>query len=190
MLALPRRSRAVPGVASDLAQWKLLPGTLLRQVAMALLEGSYLLAQTVAGGLLSVQKAARAVERVLRRRTVTVVLTDAYLKVVVLRGSRVLSWGEVRVVEDDSAACEEDHSGGSWTDSLSPLLRKLEAGRHRLVFEVPLSATIMRSFDLPRIGRKYLGQVVESEVLESVPFSADQVDVTWRASRNAQGMDV
>ena len=179
MLALPRRSRALPGMASDLAT--------------GLLEGSSLLGQAMAGGLRSILKSARAVaraiERVLRRRTVTVVLTDAYLKVVVFRGSRVVSWGEVRV-DHGHAAGEEDQSDGSWVHSLAPLLRKLEPGRHRLVLEVPLSATIMRSFQLPRIGRKYLRQVVESEVLESVPFPADQVDVTWRASRNEEGMEV
>ena len=59
-----------------------------------------------------------------------------------------------------------------------------------MVSSFPLYETLIRGLELPRIGRRYRRQVVESEVGETIPFTEDEVDIAWTHRKSEKGMEV
>ena len=69
------------------------------------------------------------------------------------------------------------------------LLRELNARRSRLVTALPLYIPLVRHLMLPPMSRRYIRQVVVSELEGSIPFTLAEVDVKWHLSKAKRGED-
>ena len=129
------------------------------------------------------------VRQALARRSVTVSLERDALRVVVFKGREVLAWGTVQL---DGADAENEDSEGVETDAerLRALLRNLEAPRGSVVSDVPLHMPLMRQLHLPKMRRRYVEQVVSSEMQDMVPFTVEEMDLVWQSRGNGAGHDV
>ena len=121
--------------------------------------------------------------RMLQRRTITVNVQDGCLRVVVLKGRTVTAWGMSVASESLPRSGDAEEQIEGIADQLRALLEELPPRHGRLVTCLPIYTPLIRQLRLPRIGRRYISQVVFSEVLETIPFSEDQVDITWRRRR-------
>jgi hypothetical protein len=90
------------------------------------------------------------------------------LRYLTVKGKSVVAWGTVPL--QDSA-----------------LLRSLKG---RVIIDVPLPAPLVRTFHMEKVSRRYLAQVVLSEVAETLPFASHEVDVAWVTSKNSRGREV
>jgi len=74
--------------------------------------------------------------------------------------------------------------------SLQKVLELLNLRRTRVVMDFPLFATMMRHLQLPKVGGAYLEPMVISEVVESIPFSKEEVDVAWHVRKHGGALNV
>ena len=126
------------------------------------------------------------------RRKITISLDKDVIRVVVFRGRKVLAWGTAQMGDSDTDE-EQDivsREGEPTAERLSTLLRHLGVQRGRVVTDLPLHAPLMRHLQLPKMRRRFRDDVVKSEVMETIPFSEEQVDLAWQARSNGQGHDV
>ena len=114
-----------------------------------------------------------------QRPTITVHLENGIARVVVLTGQEVLAWGMTPMAEG-TRGTEDDAAPES---QLGAMLEELAAPRGRLVTSLPLYTSLVRHLDLAKIDRRYLSQVVTTEILENIPFTHDEVDIAWQHRR-------
>ena len=138
----------------------------------------------------SLRSAGDWVRHLLRPQKVTVSLDEDSIKVVVFRGREVLAWGTVPIDAHVPKEDETDRRSQQNVDLLETLLRHLGVCRGRVVTDLPLHAPLVRHFQLPKMRRRYLDQVVVSEVLETLPFLEEEVDLAWRARSSGRGHEV
>ena len=124
-----------------------------------------------------------------RRQQVTVSVDKDVVRVVVFKGREVLAWGTVQLDQIATAEGEAAQEGGV-AESLRALLRNLGIRRGRMVTDVPFHVPLMRHFHLPPMRRRHVEQVVVSEVLETVPFSVAEMDLSWQTRSNGAGNEV
>lgn len=130
------------------------------------------------------------------RRKITISLDKDVIRVVVFRGRKVLAWGTAQMRDsdtDEEKDREQDtvsREGESTAERLSTLLRHLGVQRGRVVTDLPLHAPLMRHLQLPKMRRRFRDDVVKSEIMETIPFSEEQVDLAWQARSSGQGHDV
>ncbi len=129
-------------------------------------------------------KSARDVAYMFRRRTISIDVEGLFARVLVLEGREVVSWGTALIGAEDSEPPSE--SGGP-SVQLRGLVRELPRHRGRMITSLLHYTTLARYLQLPKIGRRYLGQVIASEVLGTAPFSEDEVDIMWRARKTEAG---
>ena len=129
---------------------------------------------------------------------------------VVFKGSKVTAWGSTAFSTASSPAAEaQSHSESE--DSLSAeeviesslqrlvndlsvssdnrvwrLLGKVGVRRSRVVMDLSLNTTLMRNIQIPRVRSRYLEPVVLAEVLDSLPFGKDEVDISWRMQKEGE----
>ncbi|MCH7712109.1 MAG: hypothetical protein IIC99_00665 [Chloroflexi bacterium] len=132
-----------------------------------------------------IARLARAVDHRVRKITLTISIEGAVVRVVVFRGRRVLSWRSAWVGDEFGplAGSGSDHAG-EFGDQVTPSLLKrvlqgVERGHRRVVFDLPAYTCLIRNLTLTKVGRRYLGPIVETELLESLPFGKSQVDLSW-----------
>jgi Tfp pilus assembly protein PilN len=138
------------------------------------------------------------VDDLVRRRTMTLTVENGVVRVVVFQGKSVIAWGVANPEEDfkpvgagfKPAPTDLGALDDGYAPRLYALLKELHFRRLRLVTELPLYAPLIRHLRLPRIRRRFLPSVVSSEVLQLIPFSADEIDLTWQASPKEGGQDV
>ena len=66
------------------------------------------------------------------------------------------------------------------------LLGKVGIRRSRVVMDLSLYTTLMRNIQIPRVRGHYLEPVVLAEVLDSLPFGKDEVDISWRMQKDGE----
>ena len=131
----------------------------------------------------------KAVKDTILTPTVVLSFEEGAIRIVVIRGGRVVAWGTGKlpdesiepILEDQDS--EEQDSGSqdaAYVETLRSLLDEHGIRRCRVVSEVPLYASLLRHLKLPNIPRRYLDEVIRSEVVETIPFSKEEVDVTWQ----------
>ncbi|MCI0439660.1 MAG: hypothetical protein L0177_11090, partial [Chloroflexi bacterium] len=73
---------------------------------------------------------------------------------------------------------------GSLRDSDGPrlraLLKDLPFRRTRFVTELPLYAPLLRFMQIPKIRRRFLQDVIVSELEDTLPFTKGEVDIKWQ----------
>ena len=113
----------------------------------------------------------------LRRRTLTVSVEGALLRVVGFSGGRVVAWATIDL--DDPAGA-----------SLPPELAAFARGRTRQLTDLPFYASLVRYLKKPAARRRFMGQVVELEVGNTIPFALEEVDLRWKVVQNGRGPEV
>ena len=130
------------------------------------------------------------------QRTVTINMEKEVIRVVVFKGKNVVAWRTTDLSQEHSPGNSEEPSPGeddsasrlqSALDELGikyggrfwKLVDKVGIRRGRVVMDLSLYTTLMRHLQIPKVRVRYLEPVVVSEVLESLPFNKDEVDITW-----------
>lgn len=145
-------------------------------------------------------------------RIVTLSTEKDALRVVVFQGNNVVAWGSADpsyqpeapgrspVGDSPEQAPDQPHqiprsplesilsdlelkqSGRLWS-----LLDRIGIRRGRAVMDLSLYTTLTRQLQVPRVKGRYLEPVVLSEVLESLPFAREEVEIAWQVQqRNAE----
>lgn len=115
---------------------------------------------------------------------------NGILRAVAFRGWRVLAWGtaipEPAGNQDQASAPAEV----AQADRLRALLRALAVRPDGVVADLPFLAPLLRRLALPKVDRHYVAQVAHSELMQTLPFAAEGVDVAWRARPKGTGYEV
>ncbi len=120
-------------------------------------------------------------------RRVTISIEPDATRVVVSKGREIIAWGSVQV---ENSAPVGDEPGERPAERLKALLADLGAGRSRVITDLPLNAVLTRHMQLPKMRRRYIEQVVRSELQETTPFALDEMDLTWQARANGTDHDI
>lgn len=115
--------------------------------------------------------------RRLRRRTLTVSAEGALLRAVGFSGSRVVAWATIDL--DDPVGA-----------SLPPELAGFAGGRGRQLTDLPFYASLVRYLERPAASRRFMDQVVEVEVGNTIPFAMEEVDLRWKLIQDGRGPEV
>ncbi len=126
-------------------------------------------------------------KQLFKGRRVTISLDADAMRVVVSKGREIIAWGSVQV---ENPALVGDEPAEKPSERLKALLADLGAGRSRVITDLPLNATLTRHMQLPKMRRRYIEQVVLSELQETTPFALDEMDLTWQARNNGTDHDI
>lgn len=149
------------------------------------IRGSWNRAVWAASGLV------RPVTLRLRKTTLTISIEHEVVRVVAFRGDEVLSWksanlGDNRGLPDGVAQSPHELTASS----VKRLVEGFGLKRRRVVIDLPLYTPLIRRLRLSQVGRRYLGRVVEAEVLGTIPFNGSEVDISWCIRRSTDGQEV
>ncbi len=125
----------------------------------------------------------------LHGKTVTLSIEDKIARVVVFKGNRVTGWGSANLQSSAPSDGKLDAKAARKTE-LAILLKELKANRCRVVTDLPAYSALVRHVHLQKVPKRYLEQVVLSEVMDTLPFTGDEVDVAWQLRRNGTGQNV
>ena len=123
-----------------------------------------------------------------RRRTISVSVENGIIRVVVLQGQDIVAWGSSDPADGDPFA--DDPTGLIGDPDVSRIrevLTELRADKARVVSDLPLYTPLVRHLRLPQMKQKFFDQVVMQEVVESIPFGENEVDIKWRMTKDATG---
>ena len=129
----------------------------------------------------------RAIFLNLSSTAMTLSMEDGHARLLVLKGSRVVAWRAGRIAQRPKEADgDSEHSDGknksekSGFNPLESLFEGLPARSKRVVADLPLHVPLLRHVPLPEVKSRYLKGIVDNEVLDSVPFAADELDIRWK----------
>ena len=132
--------------------------------------------------------------------TMTLSLEDGHARLLVLKGDRIIAWrsGQIAEPPEEPAAVPEattelgpkvaslDEIGPEARaealvfNPLGSLFEGLPARSKKVITDLPLYVPLLRHIPLPDVKGRYLKEIVTAEVLDSVPFAQDEVDIQWR----------
>ena len=130
----------------------------------------------------------------LRPATLTLSLENGVMRAVAFKGRDVIAWTAASL--DSPSGHEEAGSPSSEKASDAPtgdtvqlrrFLKEMPSGRSRVVTDMPMYAPLIRQLHLPKVSGRYRQQMILSEVLETIPFEPEQVDVAWQLRQDSEG---
>lgn len=116
---------------------------------------------------------------------VTLSLEADVARLVTVKGQQVVSWGSIAL----SPSLAENGSDGV-AQQVRSLLQSVGVSASGAIVDLNYPTLLTRHLELPKIPDRYLPQVVAKEVEPTIPFSLDEVDIAWQASRNGKGYQV
>jgi hypothetical protein len=125
----------------------------------------------------------------LSRTTITVSSEAGMVHAVAFRGKDVVAWGSAALQEPPSSPDETAEPPTEPPAALKKLLMEMPAGRARVVTEMPLYAPLIRHLRVPKARSSLLRQMIDSEVLETIPFEEEEVDISWKVRRDSVGQE-
>ncbi|MFQ6026119.1 MAG: PilN domain-containing protein [Dehalococcoidia bacterium] len=117
--------------------------------------------------------------------TLTISMENGVIRMVLLKGSRVIAWAKKSPSE--YLPSEADDSGSPWESqaaAIKNMLQDVGARRARVVTDLPLYTALMRQVEVPDLDRRLLEPLVVAEVLETVPLFESEADISWRIHEN------
>lgn len=148
-------------------------------------------------GKQSLKRLGKRINEVLSHRITTLTFEEGMIRVLVFRAGKVLAWHTVtqesRLVGTAQGQVEEpgsekpdnnDTGADASARELQALLKELHASRRRIIIDLPPIMTLMRQIKVPKVGRRYRNRVLLSDILDNVPFSPEEVDVSWHLEQN------
>ena len=120
--------------------------------------------------------------------SMTLSMEDGHARLLVLKRDKIIAWrsGDIEAPPELSSAVSEDVElsedapNAPIFSPLGPILDGLPARSKRVVADLPLHVPLLRHIPLPDVKGKFLKEIVNTEVLNSVPFAQDEVDIQWR----------
>ena len=153
----------------------------LRKHWRSLQDASRRSAQALSDGLVRLsRRMAKAGRSSLERRHITLIVDNDAIRIVVFRGRRVTAWG---TANHHSGVNEEWPEAEQDDQSLPLLMRRMGIQRGKTISGLSLHLSLVRNLELPKIGRRYLPQVIASEIEEQIPFMLGEVNLVWRAHK-------
>ncbi|MCH8279482.1 MAG: PilN domain-containing protein [Chloroflexi bacterium] len=126
----------------------------------------------------------------MRGHTLTLSLDDGGARLVIFHGNQVVAWDQGRWDSPSDEAESEASPMARGAAHLRELLAELKIRRGRMVTDLPLYAPLVRQFQLPKVSGRYLEPMVVSEVLDTIPFAREEVDISWRSDKRREGQDI
>ncbi len=127
---------------------------------------------------------------------ITITLEEDVARAVCFRGGKPVAWATTELAAPGGGEGGGQASGApeaaeaDRASALRGLVQQVTKGRARLVSGLPLYTPLVRHIRLPKVPRRHLDQVVLSEMLGSIPFSQDEIDITWQSRKSAAGREV
>jgi len=114
----------------------------------------------------------------------TLSMEDGYARLLVLKKNRIIAWNSGQIAQpstepDMDADGSPVIAGTGAFNPLGPLLEGLTTRTKKVVVDLPLHVPLLRHVQVPDVKRRYFRDIVNTEVLDSVPFTADEVDIKW-----------
>ncbi|MEE8518021.1 MAG: hypothetical protein V3S98_02725, partial [Dehalococcoidia bacterium] len=100
------------------------------------------------------------------RRVLTVSVDGQSIRVVAFSGRTASAWTTIDL-------------NGPGPFELPEEFAKFLGRRSKQVSDLPFYAPLVRYFERPAVRKRYLEQVVESEISGLIPFGIDEVDLRW-----------
>ena len=127
-----------------------------------------------------------------RGRIFTLTVEDGITRAVVFEGREVVAWGIGEPADGNGSSGDPagQRTDDDVAEDVSTLLTDLRAQPSRLVTELPLYIPLFRHLKLPEIRRRYLGEVVTTEVGGTIPFEQDEVDIKWDLVKGSVDQEV
>ena len=132
----------------------------------------------------------------LRPATLTLSVENDVVRAVAFKGRDVIAWTAASL--NGSSGHEETGPPPSEEACEAPagdavqlrrLLKEMPRGRSRVVTDMPMYAPLIRQLHLPTVSGRYRQQMILSEVLETIPFEPEEVDVTWQLRKDLEGTE-
>ena len=137
------------------------------------------------------------------RKTVTISTEKDVIRVVVFQGRKVLAWSSACPTAFPKPDRELEPEGNDQDEATPPnclrdildgigiqrrtrfwdLLDKVGIRRGRVVMDLSLYTTLMRHLQIPKVRGRYIAPVVAAEILDSLPFGKDEVDIAWKLQK-------
>lgn len=129
--------------------------------------------------------------------SMTLSMEDGYARLLVLKGNRVIGWRSGQVTEPAEIVLDEsEKQDGSDEVLVKPsfnllgtLLDGIPARSKRVVVDLPLHVPLLRHIPLPDVKGRFLREIVNAEVMNSVPFSQDEVDIKWKVEQTEEAKE-
>ncbi|MEE8466065.1 MAG: hypothetical protein V3S68_06260, partial [Dehalococcoidia bacterium] len=124
--------------------------------------------------------------------SMTLTMEDRHARLLVLKRGQIIAWrsSEIEGPPVPTADLDAESPGEApLTPVYSPLgalLDGLPARSKRVVADLPLHVPLLRHIPLPEVKGKFLREIVNTEVLNSVPFAQDEVDIQWRIEQGEE----
>lgn len=123
--------------------------------------------------------------------SMTLAIEDGHARLLVIKGGRIIAWrsGQVAKPPDVSEVVPADEAESKdgveapVFDPLAHLLKGLPTRSKRVVADLPLHLPLLRHIPLPDVKGRFLREIVNAEVLNSVPFSQNEVDIQWQVEQ-------
>jgi Tfp pilus assembly protein PilN len=112
------------------------------------------------------------------------------VRAVVFQGTKVIAWGTAHPLEDGQPDTELGALDEGYASRVYSLLSDMGFKRLRLITELPLYTPLVRCINLPNMKPRYFNEVVQSELLDTIPFSSEEVDVVWQRRGDKSGHEV
>ncbi len=139
--------------------------------------------------LVGVAASSRKLDRLaanLRPTTVTLSLEDGFARIVVFNGAKIIAWKKAAIEKAAYGPVQEPEEGPAEPRVFRPLgslLDALAADTHvrikRVVTDLPLYLPLLRHVPLPSVKGRYQREIIRAEVMETVPFGPDEIDLFW-----------
>ncbi len=124
----------------------------------------------------------------------TLSMEDGYARLLVLKGDHVIAWRsgliqELPKLPEPPAIVAVDGDKpvaitvAPSSNPLGQLLEDLPVRSKRVVADLPLHLPLLRHIPLPDVKGRLLKEIVNTEVLNSVPFEQNEVDIQWRVTQ-------
>lgn len=124
------------------------------------------------------------------RRTVTLSLQDGVIRVVVVKRNRVVAWKSVNPGRASFSNKPDMEDAEKITQTAQELLDEHIDPGSKILVDIPLHQSLFRHFQLPETPRRFLDQVVLSELMETIPFSENEVQVSWQIQKDGDRLSV
>ncbi len=132
-----------------------------------------------------------SLSRLWQRRTLTIQMDSGLARIVIFKGRNIESWQTINFEDSKSLDSSQSNDQGS---ALSSAFKPLKASSYRtgsrVVLGMPTNASIIRRFTIRKVNRRYLKQIILSELQDSIPFKVEATDVFWNAQRTASSQEV
>lgn len=124
--------------------------------------------------------------------TMTLSFEDGYARLLIFKGDRIIAWRSGQITEPSHSATavagtddeSEESAQRPGINPLGPLLEGLPSRSKLVITDLPLHVPLLRHVPVPDVKGRFLKEIVNAEVLNSVPFTQDEVDIQWRIEQS------